>query len=165
MSYLSCKMCEDMLLHSWKSSVLIYTAHVYKLNWHALISHWQCERSMSSLVDSGHFCDIKKKFPQIIPKKCGAPLCWCDRINQDLRGRTNWTEATSPHPTSIIDMVMTEDVCVMCVCVCVCMCSHARMCVCVCAFVCVCVCVCVCMCVCCTAICKCACMLQLTLFL
>ena len=63
------KMCEDMLLHSWRSSVLIYTAHVYKLNWHALISHWQCERSMSSLVDSGHFCDIKKKFAQIIPKK------------------------------------------------------------------------------------------------
>ena len=68
MSYLSCKMCEDMLLHSWRSSVLICTAHVYKLNWHALISHWQCERSMSSLVDSGHFCDIKKKFAQIIPK-------------------------------------------------------------------------------------------------
>ena len=97
----------------------------------------------------------------------GAPLRWCDRINQDLRGRTNWTEATSPHPTSIIDMVVTEDVCVMCACVrvhvlsraCVCVC--ARMCVCV--FVCV--CVCVCMCVCCTAICKCACMLQLTLFL
>ena len=58
-------LCYNIIVHKIMEAILICTTcvNVYALNWHALIGHWKCERSMSS-HDSGHFCGIRKAFTQ-----------------------------------------------------------------------------------------------------